>query len=165
MKLLQFSAIALGSVGLLFFGAFSHSHRATSYASSSNTKAAEIVVAKTELVSEKAGASKDSKSKKGGQVVEAGAYHLELVPEKEANGTHLDLYLQTGDNHEAIPNAKVTAQVQSPDGTQKNLNFKYDPSGKHYTTLLPGKATGQYQMKVTADVKGEKVNGRFSFKQ
>ncbi|MBD2307280.1 hypothetical protein H6G17_17515 [Chroococcidiopsis sp. FACHB-1243] len=165
MKLLQFGAIALGSLGLLVLGAFSHSDRATSYASSSNTKAAEIVVAKTELVSEKAGASKDSKSKKGGQVVEAGAYHLELVPEKEANGTHLDLYLQRGDNHEAIPNAKVTAQVQSPDGTQKNLSFKYDPSGKHYTTLLPGKATGQYQMKVTADVKGEKVNGRFSFKQ
>ena len=164
MKLLQFGAIALGSVGLLVFGAFSQGDRATSYASSSNTKAAEIVVAKNELV-EKAGTSKDSKSKKGGQVVEAGAYHLELVPEKEANGTHLDLYLQRGDNHEAIPNAKVTAQVQSPDGTQKNLNFKYDPSGKHYTTLLPGKATGQYQMKVTADIKGEKVNGRFSFKQ
>ena len=161
MKLLQFGAIALGSVGLLVFGAFSHSDRATSYASSSNTKAAEIVVAKNELV-EKASASKNQK---GGQVVEAGPYHLELVPEKGEKGTHLDLYLQRGDNHEAIPNAKVTAQIQSPDGTQKNLNFKYDPSGKHYTTLLPGKATGQYQMKVTADVKGEKVNGRFSFKQ
>jgi hypothetical protein len=127
----------------------------------SHTQAAEIVVAKNELV-EKASASKNQK---GGQVVEAGPYHLELVPEKGEKGTHLDLYLQRGDNHEAIPNAKVTAQVQSPDGTQKNLNFKYDPSGKHYTTLLPGKATGQYQMKVTADVKGEKVNGRFSFKQ
>ncbi|PSB48911.1 hypothetical protein C7B80_04190 [Cyanosarcina cf. burmensis CCALA 770] len=161
MKLLQFGAIALGSVGLLFFGAFSHSARAISYASSSNTKAAEIIVAKNELV-EKASASKNQK---GGQVVEAGPYHLELVPEKGEKGTHLDLYLQRGDNHEAIPNAKVTAQIQSPDGTQKNLNFKYDPSGKHYTTLLPGKATGQYQMKVTADVKGEKVNGRFSFKQ
>lgn len=161
MKLLQFGALALGSVGLLVFGAFSQSDRATSYASSLNTQAAEIVVAKNELV-EKASASKNQK---GGQVVEAGPYHLELVPEKGEKGTHLDLYLQRGDNHEAIPNAKVTAQVQSPDGTQKNLNFKYDPSGKHYTTLLPGKATGQYQMKVTADVKGEKVNGRFSFKQ
>ncbi|PSM49617.1 hypothetical protein C7Y66_08090 [Chroococcidiopsis sp. CCALA 051] len=164
MKLLNFGTIALGSAGLLFFGAFSHSDRANSYASSSNIKAAKVV-ARNELVSEKSGASKDSKSKKGGQVVEAGAYHLELVSEKEANGIHLDLYLQRGDNHQAIPNAKVTAQIQSPDGTQKNLNFKYDSSGKHYTTLLPGKATGQYQMKVTADVKGEKVNGRFSFKQ
>ncbi|OWY64861.1 hypothetical protein B7486_44970 [cyanobacterium TDX16] len=161
MKLLQFGAIALGSVGLLGFGAFSQSARAISYASSPNVKAAEIVVTKNELVEK----SSASKNQKGGQVVEAGPYHLELVPEKGEKGTHLDLYLQRGDNHEAIPNAKVTAQVQSPDGTQKNLNFKYDPSGKHYTTLLPGKATGQYQMKVTADVKGEKVNGRFSFKQ
>ncbi|MDZ4877999.1 MAG: hypothetical protein CLLPBCKN_007434 [Chroococcidiopsis cubana SAG 39.79] len=161
MRLLKFGAIALGSLGLLFFGAFSQSDRATSYANNSNIKVAKTVVTKTELV-EKASASKNQK---GGQVVEAGAYHLELVPEKGEKGTHLDLYLQRGDNHEAIPNAKVTAQVQSPDGTQKNLNFKYDPSGKHYTTLLPGKATGQYQMKVTADVKGEKVNGRFSFKQ
>lgn len=162
MRLLKIGAIALGSAGLLVLGAFNQSDRATSYASSSNIKVAKtIVVAKTELV-EKASASKNQK---GGQVVEAGAYHLELVPEKGEKGTHLDLYLQTGDNHEAVPNAKVTAQVQSPDGTQKNLSFKYDPSGKHYTTLLPGKATGQYQMKVTADIKGEKVNGRFSFKQ
>lgn len=164
MRLFKFTVIALGSAGVLFLGAFSHSDRATSSESISNTKAAEFV-AKTELVSEKASTSKDSQSKKGGQVVEAGAYHLELVPEKEANGTHLDLYLQRGDNHEAIPSAKVTAQVQMPDGTQKNLNFKYDASGKHYTTLLPGKAAGQYQMKVTANVKGKKVNGRFSFKQ
>jgi hypothetical protein len=34
MKLLQFGALALGSVGLLVFGAFSQSDRATSYASS-----------------------------------------------------------------------------------------------------------------------------------
>ena len=73
--------------------------------------------------------------------------------------------MQRGDNHEAIPNAKVTAQVQMPDGKQKDLNFKYDASGKHYTTMLTVKAPGQYQMKVTADIKGEKVNGRFNFKQ
>ena len=164
MKLLKFEAIALGSAVLLFLGAFSYSDHATSSESSPNTKAAELVV-KPDLVSEKASASKDSQSKKGGQVVEAGAYHLELVPEKEANGTHLDLYLQRGDNHEAIPNAKVTAQVQMPDGTQKNLNFKYDASGKHYTTMVSGKTSGQYQMRVTADVNGKKVNGRFSFKQ
>ena len=52
-----------------------------------------------------------------------------------------------------------------PNGTQKNLNFKYDASGKHYTTMLSEKISGQYQMKVTADVSGKKVNGRFSFKQ
>ena len=163
MKLISSGMVVLGSVGMLLLGAFSSSNQATSSNSSSVALASEIA-AKTESSGEKASQSKQNQ-KKGGQVVEAGAYHLELMPEKEANGTHLDLYLQRGNNHEAIPNAKVTAQVQMPDGTQKNLNFKYDASGKHYTTLLPGKAAGQYQMKVTADVKGEKVNGRFSFKQ
>lgn len=164
MKLLQFGAIALGSLGMLFFEVFNHSDRTTSYASSSNTTSAAIV-AKNEIVGKKASASKDSKSRKGGQVVESGAYHLELVPEQEAKGTHLDFYLQRGDNHEAIPNAKVTAQVQMPDGTQKTLPLKYDAEGKHYAVLLTGNASGQYQVKVTADIKGEKVNGRFSFKK
>ena len=41
----------------------------------------------------------------GGMVVEVGPYHFELMPEKKGNETHLDLFLQKGDNHEAIPNA------------------------------------------------------------
>jgi hypothetical protein len=107
----------------------------------------------------------DSGESHGGQVVESGAYHLEFVPEKEENGTHLDFYLQRGDTHEAIPNAKVTALVQSPDGKQQSLNLTYDAEGKHYTILFPGTTTGQYQVKVTADVSGEIVNGRFNFQQ
>ena len=75
------------------------------------------------------------------------------------------MYLQKGDTHEAIPNAKVTAQVQSPDGKQQSLNLTYDAEGKHYTTLFPGTITGQYQVKITADVSGENVNGRFNFQQ
>lgn len=101
----------------------------------------------------------------GGQVVESGSYHLEFVPEKEDNGTHLDFYLQTGNNHQAIPNAKVTAQIQLPDGTQKTLPLSYDTGGKHYTALLPVKGAGQYQVKINSDIKGEKVDGRFSFSQ
>lgn len=155
MKLFNSILLVLGSVGLLFLG--------VGY-SSSSIIASEIGL-KTQLVSEKVSASKDSKPKKGGQVVESGAYHLELVPEQEEKGTHLDFYLQRGDNHEAIPNAKVTAQVQTPDGTQKTLPLKYDAEGKHYAALLTGNASGQYQVKVTADIKGEKVNGRFSFKK
>lgn len=77
----------------------------------------------------------------------------------------MDLYLQKGDNHQAVPNAKVTAEVQLPDGKQKTIPLTYDASGKHYTAALSEKATGQYQVKVTADVGGEKVNGRFSFNQ
>lgn len=99
----------------------------------------------------------------GGQVIESGAYHLELVTEKEANSTHLDFYLQNGNSHQAISNAKVTGQVQMPDGTQKTLNFKYDAAGKHYTAILPGKVSGTYKLIVLSDVNGKKVNGRFSF--
>lgn len=163
MGALKSGGIILGSAGLFFLGAFSSNNQAISSNSRSVALASQIAV-KTESSSEKVSQSKQNQ-KKGGQVVEAGAYHLELVPEKEANGTHLDLYLLRGDNHQAIHNAKVTAQVQMPNGKQKNLNFKYDTSGKHYTTMLSEKISGQYQMKVTADVKGEKVNGRFSFKQ
>lgn len=100
-----------------------------------------------------------------GQVVESGPYHLELVPEKTDKGLHLDLFLMTGDNHKPIPNAKVTGQVQSPDGKQKNLVFTYDAKDKHYTSILEGKATGQYQLKITAEINGKKVNARYSFKQ
>lgn len=109
--------------------------------------------------------AKNDKSRQGGQVVESGIYHMELVPKKEENAIYLDFFLEKGDNHEVIPNAKVTAQVQLPDGTQKNLELKYDSSGKHYTVMLPSKAAGEYKVVVLSDISGEKVNGRFSFKQ
>lgn len=146
MKLAKFFLIILSSFVYLF--AFNLSK--------------EIVALDTQQIVAEAGASKQSR---GGQVVEQGAYHLELVPEKEKDGVHLDFYLQKGDNHQAIPNAKVTGQVQLPNGTQKNLTFKYDADGKHYTVLLPEKASGQYQVRMTAEMNGQKVNGRFSFKQ
>lgn len=155
MKMFNLNLLAIVILGILFLE--------TCYGSS-NVIASEIAL-KTNPISKKASASKDSKSKKGGQVVESGAYHLELVTLKEKKGTHLDFYLQRGDDRAAIPNAKVTAQIQMPDGTQKILPFKYDTKGQHYTALLSGNKTGQYQLKMTADIKGEKVNGRFSFKQ
>jgi hypothetical protein len=139
-------------IGVLFLSACSSNTPTTT---STNTPAA----TKTETATK----SEHSKPKKGGQVVETGAYHLEFVPEKEDSGTHLDFYLLKGEAHETVPNAKVTAQVQLPDGTQKNLDMKYDAEGKHYAVLLPEKAAGQYQVKILADIAGEKVNGRFSF--
>lgn len=99
----------------------------------------------------------------GGQVIESGDYHLELVPEKAAEGTHLDFYLQKGETHAPVSDAKVTAQVQLPDGSQKSLEMKYDTAGKHYTVLLPETAPGEYRVAVLSDIAGEKVNGRFSF--
>jgi FlaG/FlaF family flagellin (archaellin) len=99
---------------------------------------------------------------KGGQVVESGKYHLELVPEKSANETHLDLYVQSGDNHQSIANATVSGQLQSPDGQQKAIAFTYDASGKHYAAVAPAKA-GTYQLKVTATIGSEKADARFEF--
>ncbi len=175
MKLLKSGLIVLGSVGLLFLGACSNSNQATAPGSSSDESPAETAAttepasgsSPAESPSETAattGAESDhANTSQGGQVVESGNYHLELVSETESDGTHLDLYLQTGDNHQTIPNAKVTAQVQAPNGTQKTLPFTYDTEGKHYTAMLSEKASGQYQVKVTSEVNGEKVDGRFSF--
>ncbi|MBP5973020.1 hypothetical protein HW132_09810 [Brasilonema sp. CT11] len=158
MKSFKSRLIILASAGLLFLGACSNGNQAanteTSPATSSSTQSSASPAANTE------GQHGESH---GGQIVETGTYHLEFVPEKEANKTHLDFYLLKGDNHEAIPDAKVTAQVQLPDGTQKTVPFTYDAKDKHYTGLLSEKATGQYQVKMTAGVKGEKLNGRFSF--
>jgi hypothetical protein len=102
---------------------------------------------------------------KGGQVLEIGAYHLEFVPEQADQGTHLDLYLQNGSDHKPIPNAKVTAQIQMPDGTKKSTPLTYDAKGKHYTALLASKASGLYKIVFLCDIGGKKVNGRFSFKR
>lgn len=147
MKLLKTSLILFFSLGLL------------GLAACSNEQTTDVKVSpSTELETKQAAVPQA-----GGQVVESGAYHLELVSEPEANGTHLDFYLQTGDNHQPIADAKVTAQVQSPDGKQQTLNLTYDVSGKHYAALLPEKAAGQYQVKITSDIKGEKVDGRFAF--
>jgi len=75
----------------------------------------------------------------------------------------MDFYLQEGGNHESIPNAKVTAEVQSPIGSQKTLNLIYDSAGKHYAALLPDQTSGEYKVVVLSEINGEKVNGRFTF--
>lgn len=108
-------------------------------------------------------AASDMQAPASGQVVEVGAYHLELMPEVEGESTHLDLYLQKGDSHEAVSDAQVTAQVDLPNGTQQSLDMDYDAEGKHYTALVPSSAPGEYKVAVLSDIGGEKVNGRFSF--
>lgn len=167
MRSLKLSFVVLASAGLLLLGACSNQ---ASEPSSSNTNSGTTETAgntetasKTETSGEKS-AHGDSHGKNA-QVVESGKYHLEMVPEKEGNATHLDFYLQTGDKHEAVPNAKVTADIQSPDGKQKSVPLTYDASGKHYTAKLDSGAAGQYQVKITAAVGSETVNGRFNFKQ
>lgn len=158
MKSFKSLLIVLSSVGLVFLGACSNGNQAANTESSPAASPSEIPAE-----GEQSGESQEAQA--GGQVVESGPYHLEFVPEPEAEGTHLDFYLQKGDTHEAIPDAKVTAQIQSPDGTQKTLPLIYDAEGKHYTALLPGKAAGEYQVAMISDIAGEKVNGRFTFSQ
>lgn len=162
MKSLKLSLIILGSVGLLFLQACGNNKPADPGNNSAVTSPSESTT-KTETTAKVEPPGKASSPQKGGQVVESGKYHLEFVPEKEANGIHLDFYLQKGDNHEAISDAKVTAQIQLPDGTQKTIPLTYDASGKHYAALLSEKATGQYQVKMIAEINGEKVDGRFNF--
>ncbi len=132
--------------------------------SSENSAATESPSTAPETTAQSGSTSGDGVSQ-GGQVIESGPYHLELVTLKEASGTHLDFYLQKGDTHEAIPGATVTAQIQLPDGSQKSVDFEYDAEGEHYTATLPDTATGEYNVAVLTDINGEKVNGRFNFSQ
>ncbi len=153
----SFSIVSV-SLGLLLLSACSGNQTANS-----GSSPASPIASAPANESKSASPEKHSGANKGGQVIESGAYHLEFVPEKEAEGTHLDFYLQKGDNHEAVSTAKVTAQVQLPDGTQKSLDMKYDPVDKHYTSLLPGTIVGEHKVAILSDVGGEKVNGRFRF--
>ncbi len=155
MKLLNSGIMILASAGLLLLGACSKEAKTIDSAS---TNAAISPAATNSMAS-----GHVMTPKKGGQVVESGKYHLELVPEKEGSSTHLDFYILQGDKHETIANAKVTADVQSPDGKQKTIPLSYDASGKHYAAVVSEKASGQYQVKITAMVGSEKIDGRFSF--
>lgn len=128
-----------------------------------DTTAAPVAASPTEPETAAADPTDHSAATKGGQVVETGAYHLELVPIPEADGIHLDLYLQTGDTHEAVANAAVVAQVQLPDGTQQALPMEYDAAGEHFFAFLPSQTAGEYRTVIQTDINGEKVNARFSF--
>ncbi|MBD2121796.1 hypothetical protein [Trichocoleus sp. FACHB-262] len=156
---LKVSAIAVAALGLLFLGACSSGNQTNNQAVNSTGSPAASTA--TSPSSAPAGAH----GGQGGQVVESGPYHLELVTAKEAVGTHIDFFLQKGDNHEPVANAKVTAQVQLPDGSQKSLDMKYDAQGQHYAAILPESNAGEYKVAILSDIGGEKVNGRFSFKQ
>ncbi|TYQ25311.1 hypothetical protein PseudUWO311_16005 [Pseudanabaena sp. UWO311] len=105
------------------------------------------------------------KANQGGQVVEVGAYHLELVSINEDGGVHIDLFLQNGSDHSPIPDAKVSAQVQLPNGTKKSLDMPYKADGKHYGALLSETIAGEYKVVILSEIKGEKINGRFAFKR
>lgn len=162
---LKMSVTVISAIAFLFLGACNSGNQATAPASSP-AASAPVEPQPSPIASPVAKANSGEKhGGQGGQVIESGQYHLELVPEKEARETHIDFFLQRGDNHEPIPNAKVTAQVQLPDGSQKSLSMKYDATDKHYTAILPSVAAGEYKVVILSDINGSKVNGRFSFNQ
>ena len=162
---LKMSVMAISALGLLFLGACSSGNQASNSVSSpaaSTPALTQPSTAASPAASPAQSASSDHGGQ-GGQVIESGPYHLELVTGKETSGTHLDLFLQKGDNHESIPNAKVRAQVQLPDGTQQSLDMKYDTGDKHYTAILPSAVAGKYKVVILSDINGERVNARYSF--
>lgn len=163
--------ITVASLSVLFLGACSSGSNQASSPSSAATTAAEpkpsesAAPASADKMASDKMPSEQKHGGQGGQVVEVGDYHLELLLGKESGETHMDVFLQKGETHETVPNAKITGQVQAPDGSQKSLAFEYDPAEKHYTAKLPSTAPGDYKVAILSDIKGEKVNGRFSFKQ
>jgi hypothetical protein len=175
MKSLKSGFVLLASAGLLFLGACSNGTQANNSTGSTEVASPIATTAKTETAKTEAVKSEDKTHNEsheagkehshGGQVIDVGQYHLELLADKHDQEIHFDFFLEKGEKHEKISNAKVTAQVQLPDGTQKTLDLKHDAKGQRYTALLPGTAAGQYQVRITADIAGEKVNGRFTVNQ
>ncbi|XWK86340.1 MAG: hypothetical protein U7127_19235 [Phormidium sp.] len=163
MKAVKSLFIVIGSLSLIWLGSCASNNQGTNPGSTPTSAASPESTAQQTNVTKTESSGHAAKPLKGGQVVESGPDHLEFVPLKENQGVHLDFYLQKGDNHETIPNAKVTAQVQLPDGTQKTLPLTYDAEGKHYAAVLSETASGQYNVKITSDIDGKKVDGRFSF--
>lgn len=163
MKSLKLGAIVLGSIGLIFVGACSN-QSANSEDSAAN---------QTETVAQKGHSEndghdhshKDGEHSHGGQVIESGEYHLELVAAPNDEGIHMDFYLEKGEKHEQISDAKVTAQVQLPGGEQKTIPLEYEADEKHYHAILPEKAAGEYKVAILSEINGEKVNARFSVKR
>jgi hypothetical protein len=148
MKFSRLSLITLGSISLLFLGACSSSNPTT----------------KAEVKSE--ATSKDSgKYKHSSQVVQSEKYHVDLKPDLDKDSIHLDTVVHDGQD-KPITTAKLTAQIQLPDGTSKTLPVAYNAEEKQYTgKLAASKAAGDYKVVIQADVNGDKFNSRFSFKK
>ncbi|MGJ5628014.1 hypothetical protein [Nostoc sp. CALU 1950] len=176
MKFLKTSLVIVSSIGLIFLGACSSGNQAANSESATKSATTETT-AKTEPVAKTGEAhnendghahdGKDGHSNSGehkGQVIESGKYHLEFTPDIEKDSTHLDISVH-GEQDQAITDAKLTAQVQLPDGSNKTLQVPYNTEEKQYTVNLPVTATGEYKVVIQTDVKGEKFNGRFAFKR
>ncbi len=161
---MKYLVVLISSLSLLTLGACSGGNQAakTESAAKPTEAASTTQAASPTKESQKEG---DGHDHKGGQVVEVGDYHLEFATHKAETGTSLDLFLQKGKAYQPVTDAKVTAQVQMPDGSQKPLEMNYDTTEKAYKAVLQDAAAGEYQVAILADVAGKKMNGRFGFKQ
>lgn len=159
MKSLKTALIITGTLGLFLLSACAENNQVAN----TENPATPSVQTPADTLEPVATSNHDHSQTKGGQVVETGKYHLEFLAAKEPSGSHLDFYLLTGDNHETVPDANVTALIQTPDGKETTIPFTYNPQDKHYTGMLNTAASGQYQVRITADIQGEKLTGRFSF--
>ena len=168
MKFFKLAIVALSSITLLSLIACNNSSEAskTSATNSNSTEATSATTAESDSKAEETHKEGDGDDHgKGGQVVETGDYHLEFLTHKADKGVSLDFVIEKGEAHTPITTAKVTAQVQLPDGTQQALDMKYDAGEKVYKAVLAKVPTGEYNVAVLSEVDGKKMNSRFSFKQ
>jgi hypothetical protein len=192
MKFLKTSLVIVSSVGLIFLGACGAGNQAANSESATKTATTETSAktepvakttttetsAKTEPVAktgeahsendghghDEKGGHSNSGEKRSSQVVNSGKYHLEFNPDIVEDSTHLNISVH-GEQDQAITDAKLTAQVKLPDGSNKTLQVPYNIEEKQYTAKLPATATGEYKVVIQTNVKGEKFNGRFAFKR
>ncbi len=94
--------------------------------------------------------------------VKVGDYSMELESHKVGNNLHFNFHMHKGKDE--IADAKVTAQLQMPDGSQKSLEMPFSPAEKAYVAKLESPAAGEYKVAVLSDLKGEKMNARFTIK-
>jgi hypothetical protein len=181
MKIIKLTIVTLSSFSLLALGACSGSSEA-SKSTAPDSKPAETTTATTAQADSKAqGNPKEGEPHLhkggedhshggsdhgiGGQVVETEDYHLEFLSNKVGEGVSLDFMIGESKSHAPVTTAKVTAQVQMPDGTQQSLDMKYDTASKLYKATLPKATAGEYNVAILSDIGGKKMNSRFSFKQ
>jgi len=158
MKSLKSNLIILGSVGLLFLVACNKGAQASYTKSSPASSPGDSQPASSAPAPASAGVDLNSD-------MDFGGYHFEFGSEKKATGTLLYLYLQKKDKKEPVPNAKVMAQVQLPNGKQQTLPLKYDAKGKRYAVVFPSKQPGQYPVNMTVNINGLKVESTIIFNQ
>ncbi|AFY61062.1 hypothetical protein [Synechococcus sp. PCC 6312] len=162
MQVKVLSVITILGLGLSL-GACGGSSDTTSSALSPASPSPEMSSPSPEVANSVTNAEPSDGHGQGGQVIETGKYHLELLVAEEPAGLHIDFFIQEGEAHTPVPDAQVVGQLQLPGGSQKTLDFQYSDADKHYTAYLTDAPAGEYRLVVLTDIRGEKINGRFTF--